>query len=126
MKFTLGKAERLKSKKLIERLFEEGSSLKVYPFKLVYLKTLHTSEFPVQAAFSVPKRRFKKAVDRNRIKRLLKEAYRLEKHVVYEGVNDSFVFMITFIGKEEPTFVNVKKGIHKLLNVFVEELKSET
>ncbi len=126
MKFTLGKAERLKSRKLIERLFEEGSSLKVYPLKLVYLKTLHTSESPVQAGFSVPKRRFKKAVHRNRIKRLLKEAYRLEKHIVYEGVNDSYVFMITFIGKEEPTFVNVKKNMHKLLHVFVEELKRET
>lgn len=126
MKFTLGKAERLKSRKLIERLFEEGSSLKVYPLKLVYLKTLHTSESPVQAGFSVPKRRFKKAVHRNRIKRLLKEAYRLEKHIVYEGVNDSYVFMITFIGKEEPTFVNVKKDMHKLLHVFVEELKRET
>ena len=126
MKFTLGKAERLKNKKLIERLFKEGSSLKVYPFKLVYLKTSHTSDFPVQAAFSVPKRRFKRAVDRNRIKRLLKEAYRLEKQIVYKGVNGSFIFMITFIGKEEPTFVNVKKDIHKLLNVFVEKLKSET
>lgn len=126
MKFTLGKAERLKSKKLIERLFEEGSSLKVYPFKLIYLKTPHRSEFPVQATFSVPKRRFKKAVDRNRIKRLLREAYRLEKQIVYEGINGSFVFMITFIGKEEPAFVDVKKNMRKLLNVFVEELKSET
>lgn len=126
MKFTLGKAERLKSRKLIGKLFEEGSSLKAYPFKLVYLKTTHTSEFSVQAAFSVPKRRFKKAVDRNRIKRLLKEAYRLEKHIVYEGVDDSFIFMITFIGKEEPAFIDVKKNIHKLLNLFVEEIKNKS
>lgn len=125
MKFTLGKAERLKSKKLIEKLFEEGSSLKVYPFKLTYLKTSHTSDNPVQVAFSVPKRRFKKAVHRNRVKRLLKEAYRLEKHTVYEVVNDPCIFMITFIGKEEPTFVQVKKHMDTLLRVFVDELKSK-
>jgi ribonuclease P protein component len=98
MKFTLGKGERLKSRKLIGRLFLEGHSVKAYPFKLIYLKVEHTSDFPVQAGFSVPKRRFKKAVERNRIRRLIKEAYRLEKQLVYQGVDASFIFMITFIG----------------------------
>lgn len=125
MKFTLSKVERLKSKKLIGKLFEEGSSLKVYPFKLIYLKISDTTDIPIQAAFSVPKRRFKKAVDRNRIKRLLKEAYRLEKQVVYEAANDSFIFMITFIGKEEPTFAQVKNRMGVLLAEFVDELKNK-
>lgn len=123
MKFTLGKAERLKSRKLIEKLFEEGTSLKVYPFRLTYLQITHTSDFPVQAAFSASKKRFKKAVERNRIKRLLKEAYRYEKHIVYEKTAIPYVFMITFIGKEVPAFVDVKKSIRKLLNVFVEKIK---
>lgn len=123
MKFTLGKGERLKSRKLIERLFKEGSSVKVYPFKLIYLRTSHTSDFPVQASFSVPKRKFKKAVERNRIKRLLRETYRLDKHIVYETVTDSFIFMITFIGKEEPTFIDAKKSMNKLLHLFVKEVE---
>jgi ribonuclease P protein component len=79
MNNTLGKKERLKSRKLIGRLFEEGTSIKNFPFRLVYLSTEITSVFSVKASFSVPKRNFKKAVDRNRIKRLIREAYRLEK-----------------------------------------------
>ena len=123
MKNTLGKEERLKSKKLIEKLYEEGSSVKSFPLRLVYVQTEHTSDFPVQAAFSVPKRMFKKAVERNRIKRLLREAYRLDKHIVYETVTDSFIFMITFIGKEEPTFIDTKRSMNKLLHLFVKEVE---
>mgnify|MGYP002633143915 FL=1 len=120
MNNTLGKKERLKSRKLIGRLFEEGTSIKNFPFRLVYLSTEITSVFSVKASFSVPKRNFKKAVDRNRIKRLIREAYRLEKKNVFKGSNFHCAFMITFIGKKEPVFHDVQEKIKELLKLFIE------
>jgi ribonuclease P protein component len=74
------KEERLKSKKLIEELFEKGSSYYLYPFRLFYKADVLPPEQPYpQILFSVSKRNFKKAVDRNRIKRQMREAYRLNK-----------------------------------------------
>ena len=120
MNNTLGKKERLKSRKLIGRLFEEGTSIKNFPFRLVYLSTEITSVFSVKASFSVPKRNFKKAVDRNRIKRLIREAYRLEKKNVFKGSNFHCAFMITFIGNKEPVFPDVQEKIKELLKLFIE------
>ena len=126
MKNTLGKQERLKSRKLIEKLFKEGKSIKKFPLRLVYLQTEHTSPSPVQASFSVPKRNFKKAVDRNRIKRLLREAYRLERNQVSEELQKSYIFMVTFIGKKEPTYLEVQQKIHEVLALFIQEEKRQS
>jgi len=126
MKHTFGKQEKLKSRKLIGKLFEEGKSVKKFPIRLIYLQTEHTSDFPMQASFSVPKRNFKKAVDRNRIKRLLREAYRLEKQVLYNSIKTPYVFMITFIGKKEPTYLELKQKIQETLALFIKEVKNET
>ncbi len=117
MNNTLGKIERLKSKKLIKKLFEEGVSIKNFPFRLVYI---NTEKPPVKSSFSVPKRNFKKAVDRNRIKRLIKEAYRLEKKNLFKTLSFNCVFMITFLGKKEPTFSEAQKKIGELLKLFIE------
>ena len=118
MRLTFGKQEKLKSKKLIEKLFTEGNSVKRFPIRLVYLQTEHTTSFPVQAGFSVPKRNFKKAVNRNRIKRLLREAYRHEKNGLYKDLQEPYIFMFTFIGKEEPTYFEVQQKIQKVLALF--------
>ena len=117
MNNTLGKTERLKSRKLIKKLFEEGISIKNYPFRLVYIATKTP---PIKSSFSVPKRNFKKAVDRNRIKRLIKEAYRLEKKNLFKTLSFNCVFMITFLGKKEPTFSEAQKKIGELLKLFIE------
>ena len=117
MNNTLGKTERLKSKKLIKKLFEEGVSIKNFPFRLVYITT---EKPPIKSSFSVPKRNFKKAVDRNRIKRLIKEAYRLEKKNLFKTLSFNSVFMITFLGKKEPTFSETQKKIGELLKLFIE------
>ena len=118
MRFTFGKQEKLKSRKLIGKLFEEGKSVKKFPVRLVYLQTEHTSDFPIQVGFSVPKRNFKKAVDRNRIKRLLREAYRLQKGELYNELEKPYIFMFTFIGKKEPTYVEAEQKIQQILALF--------
>ncbi|GAK95888.1 ribonuclease P protein component [Nonlabens tegetincola] len=76
IRFTFSKNQKLKSRKLIEQLFKDGKSIKSGPLRLVYLPV----EKETQIGVSVSKRYFKKAVDRNRLKRLLREAYRLSQH----------------------------------------------
>ncbi|CAA0166527.1 ribonuclease P protein component [Tenacibaculum maritimum] len=122
MKFTLGKEERLKSKKLIGRLYNEGKSVKVFPLRMVYLQANHTSNFPAQIGVSVPKRNFKKAVHRNRIKRLLRETYRKQKYTVYNSLNEPYVFMISYLAKDEWAYSDIERKMDKLLNSFVSEI----
>ncbi len=123
MKHTLGKEERLKSKKLIERLYKEGNSVKAFPLRMIFLQTEHISKFPSQVGVSVPKRNFKRAVDRNRIKRLMRESYRLQKEIVYNNLEKPYVFMISYIGKEECTYEALFLKMETLLTLFVNETK---
>ena len=120
MKFTLGKQEKLKSRKLIQLLFEDGSQLKSFPLKLLFIQTKHTSNFLIQVAFSVPKRNFKKAVDRNRIKRLMREVYRKEKPIVYQSTQKPHVFMFIFMGTKEPNYILLEEKMKQLLHQFIE------
>lgn len=124
MKFTLGKQERLKSRKLIEKLYKDGTSLKVFPLRMMYLQTEHTSNFPAQMGVSVAKRNFKRAVDRNRIKRLLRETYRLQKEIVYNNLEKPHIFMISYLGKDEKTYEELSSKMNKLLNLFLEDVKN--
>ena len=75
MKLTYSKEEKLKSKKLIDALFSEGQSVAAFPLRLVYLETTFTETILAKTGVSVSKRNFKTAVQRNRIKRLLRESY---------------------------------------------------
>lgn len=123
MKHTLGKEERLKSKKLIEKLYQEGNSVKTFPLRMVFIQTEHTSNFPAQVGVSVPKRNFKLAVDRNRLKRLMRETYRLQKEIVYSNLEKPYVFMISYLGREEWKYEDLYPKMEKLLKLFVEESK---
>ncbi len=80
VRYTLKKAERLSSKKDIQELFNNGSSFYLYPLKVITLPTTEATAH--QVLFSVPKRNFKRAVDRNLLKRRMREAYRLHKHLL--------------------------------------------
>ncbi|RCS26228.1 ribonuclease P protein component [Polaribacter sp. WD7] len=125
MKNTLGKQERLKSRKLIEKLYQQGNSVKTFPLRMVFLQTEHTSKFPVQMGVSVPKRNFKLAVDRNRIKRLMRETYRLQKNIVYNNLDMPYVFMISYIGKEERSYSELCLKMEKLLKLFVAKVNEK-
>ncbi|OAD46841.1 ribonuclease P protein component [Polaribacter atrinae] len=125
MKHTLGKEERLKSKKLIEKLYVERNSVKAYPLRMIFLQTDHTSKYPAQVGVSVPKRNFKLAVDRNRIKRLMRESYRLQKEIVYNNIEQPYVFMISYLGKEECTYEEMFLKMEKLLTRFVSEVNNK-
>ena len=124
--FTLGKNERLKSRKQIEQLFNDGQRFSISPFRIFY--SFQNSSAPVnqllQAGFGASSRNFKTAVDRNRIKRLTKEAWRLQKNdlgdLLKEQNRKLNVFFI-YTGKELPAYDevynNMKKIVSKLLDI---------
>ena len=88
MKYTFTKIERLNSKKHIDQLFTEGKTFFSYPFKVFYLFQESEKEFPVQILITVSKKNFKKAVDRNKLKRLVREGYRRNKLLFYDYLNE--------------------------------------
>lgn len=123
MRYTLGKDEKLKSKILIEQLFAEGSHVKSFPFRLIYLKTNHDSEFLISVGFSVPKRNVKLAVKRIRIKRLMRESYRKNKHAFAENINEQYVFMFVYMAKEEINYAELELTIEKVRTKFLNKIK---
>lgn len=125
MKFTFHKKDKLKSKKLIEKLFLEGRSISVYPLRLVYLKTEHSDDAKIKAGVSVSKRNFRKAVERNRIKRLLREAYRLNKATIFNNITTSYALMILYIGKDGTDFASINTKLKQLLSNFTEKVSKE-
>ena len=118
MSFKYGKKNKLKSKKLIEQLFTEGKAMTVYPLRLVYLKTEFEDNSIIKTGVSVSKRLHKTAVARNRIKRLLRETYRLNKPRYFNNSSTSYAFMILYLSKDGTTFDKLNKNMKLLFDKF--------
>ena len=127
--FTLGKNERLKSRKQIDQLFDKGKSFVVTPFRIYYLVSeilnAQRSTFNIQFGIGVSAKNFKKAVDRNRIKRLAREAWRLQKNELKEQMKTNGkqlnVFFI-YTGKALPEFAIVKDKVAVALKKLADKI----
>lgn len=119
MSFRFQKHEKLKSQKLIEQIFQTGKSVSAFPLKLYYTPIVSATKTRFQVGFSVPKRHFKKAVDRNYIKRLLRENYRLNKNLFENLPPASYGLMIVYTGKEMPNYSSLQRSYRKLIAHFV-------
>lgn len=128
---TFKTGERLKSRHEIDRLFAgKSQSFSQYPLRLVWCEMEYVrSDFPIQLAISVPKRRFKKAVDRNKIRRLVRESYRLRKYDLYAQLpaeSPQMAWMIIYVGKKKEDFLTIDKTMAKLMNRFLKKTKKQT
>ena len=119
MPSTYSTKDKLKSKKLIEQLFTKGQSVSAFPLRLVFIPTTFDDEVAAKTGVSVSKRHFKTAVDRNRIKRLMRESYRLNKAVYFNNITTQYAFMILYIGKDIPTLTHVETRMNNLFEKFL-------
>ena len=112
---TFTKAERLCSKVLIDKLVETGKSFNSFPFRIIWLEVVENSA-PVQVVISVPKRIFKSAVDRNRLKRLTREGYRLNKQFLYDTLNNKkILLMLVYTSKTIIEYKEMEEKIKEVL-----------
>lgn len=125
MRYTLGKEEKLKSKILIEQLFKKGTRVKSFPLQLIYLPVILDSKFPIKVGFSVPKRNIKLAVDRNRIKRLMREVYRKNKYDFSENVSKQYAMMFIYMNKNEMKYEDIELSMKKLQTKLMNTIKND-
>jgi ribonuclease P protein component len=114
MNFTYPKNERLKSKTTIGLLFSEGKSVSKYPLRLVYRQ----SEEQTKIGVSVSKKYFKKAVDRNYFKRVLRETYRLNKHLLLNNLDHSYSIMLFYQTKDRLSYEEINAKMMQLFEKF--------
>ena len=117
-RYTFKKEEKLKSRKTIEELFKEGKSFSIFPFRILW--NIHDkNSSPLQTGFAVSSKNFKKAVDRNRIKRLMREAYRLQKNDLQNQLTKQqkhIVVFFIYVGNELPDHVLIFEKTKTVLN----------
>ena len=124
MQFSYQKNEKLKSHKTIDRLFSEGKSVSKYPLRLVYIENtdIHTTENLIMGV-SVSKKYFKRAVDRNYFKRVLRECYRLNQNLLKENLNKPYAMMFFYQTKEKLSYQEIEEKTIQLFQKFKETVK---
>ena len=123
MNNTYPNAEKLKSKTTIDLLFSEGKSVSKYPLRLVYVPIDPENEEQIKMCVSVSKKYFKKAVDRNYFKRVLRETYRLNKHLLLENSEKKYGFMFFYQTKDRLTYQEINEKTIQLFEKFVASIK---
>jgi ribonuclease P protein component len=119
MNYTYPKNEKLKSKITIGLLFSEGKSVSKYPLRLVYYAGSLGDEEPIKMGVSVSKKYFKKAVDRNYFKRVLRETYRLNKHLLLEHIDKPHAFMLFYQSKDRLSYAEINTKTIQLFEKFM-------
>lgn len=116
----MDKIERIQSSTEIARIFQIGNKWSSYPLLIFYLESEH-KDFMVRAAFTVSKKRFKRAVDRNRIKRLMRESHRLNKYNLYEqnDLKHKIDLVYVYIGNEIATFKQIEEKTKSFIGKLV-------
>jgi len=125
--YSFKKGERLKRRKLIGRMFNrEGNSFAVYPLRIIWLEAELDSDFPAQFTLSVPKRAFPKAAHRNVLRRRIREAYRLNKHQLYDAIEadeKQYAIMLIYTAREPLPYADVEKAVQKIIRKFIKKVK---
>jgi ribonuclease P protein component len=131
-RYTFKKDEKLKSRKTIEQLFKNGKSFSNFPFRVLWQFT-EAAKTPIQTGFAVSSKHFKKAVDRNRIKRLMREAYRLQKNELQSLLTQQqkqLAVFIIYVGNEIPDYNFILKKtddvLKRLIKLTNENLSANT
>jgi ribonuclease P protein component len=116
---TFTKEERVSKQTEIDLLFDGASSFMVYPLRVVYVEKKPASGVPVSILVSVPKKRFKRAVKRNRVKRIVRESYRLNKQILcefLEAENKGLLIAFIYVSNEIGAFGEIETAMKKALN----------
>jgi len=122
---TLKKTERLHSKLLISKLFTNGNSFFLYPFRITFIMDKREGESPAQILISASKRNFKSAVKRNHIKRLVREAYRKNKHIIWDYLSDKpnnqLIISVVYTGKTIASYSELERKLILVLHSLIEK-----
>ncbi|MBP7272418.1 MAG: ribonuclease P protein component [Saprospiraceae bacterium] len=126
VRFTLPATARLKSQTKINRLFQDSRSFLCYPLRVVYQISAAQQAHEAQVAISVPKKIFKRAVVRNRLKRRIREAYRVERHAWQQTLpQTSVALVLIYIAKEELPFATIAAATKKIISQLPQRLSSQ-
>lgn len=126
MNFTYPKNEHLKSKTTIGLLFSEGKSVSKYPLRLVYCSAEANQKEKIKIGVSVSKKYFKKAVDRNYFKRVLRETYRLNKHLLWDNLEHSYSIMFFYQTKDRLSYQEINTKTVQLFEKFLQQINKTT